>query len=80
MALHSTIHTDSGTFIIEEHAGEMYAGLRFSLDERVTQDDGTKVLLNIGWYRTLEGARHALMLASQPTEEIIRDINTGPAA
>lgn len=80
MALHSTIHTDSGTFIIEEHTGEMFADLRFSLDERITQDDGTKVLLNIGWYRTLEGARHALMLASQPVEEIVNGINAGPAA
>lgn len=69
MALHSTISTDAGTFIIEEHTGEMFADLRFSLDEKVTQDDGSKVLLNIGWYRTLEGARHALALATQPTED-----------
>jgi len=80
MALHSTISTDVGTFIIEEHTGEVFADLRFSLDEKITQDDGSKVLLNIGWYRTLEGAQHALALACQPVEEIIRDINTGPAA
>lgn len=62
MAIHSTIICDAGTFIIEECTGEMFGGLRFSLDEKVVQDDGTKVLLNIGWYRTLEGAHHALRL------------------
>ena len=76
-----TLHLDTGHFIIEEHAGEMYDnGLRFSLDERFRDEDGITRLLNIGWYPSLERALHAYGLAAQPVEEIIRDINTGPAA
>ena len=67
MALHSTISTDAGTFIIEEHTGEVFAGLRFSLDEKFRDADGVVRILNIGWYRTLEGARHALDLACGPS-------------
>lgn len=63
-----TTHLDTGAFVIEEHAGDMYDnGLRFSLDERHRDADGVVRILNIGWYRTLEGARHALDLACGPS-------------
>lgn len=56
------VREDTGTYVIEEHAGPMVGECRFALDRREPGTDGVTRLINIGWYRTYRGAMNALSM------------------
>lgn len=58
---------DDGTFVIQEGSAEMFGEFRFGLDIREREGDRVR-RRNIGWYRTMRGARNALSMERGCTE------------